>query len=111
MDRARRGQHPAKNPFHMFSAHSAPDAARRRTTDSQGLGGARTGPKRRPDRDVIYISTIRYRPGGNLVKAYCVKCKKSVEMKDPKKVKLKNGKPATKGSCPKCGTKVFRIGG
>ena len=48
---------------------------------------------------------------GNLVKAYCVKCKKSVEMKDPKKVKLKNGKPATKGSCPKCATKVFRIGG
>jgi hypothetical protein len=48
---------------------------------------------------------------GNLVKAYCVKCKKSVEMKDPKKVKLKNGKPATKGVCPKCGTKVFRIGG
>jgi hypothetical protein len=47
---------------------------------------------------------------GNLTKAYCVKCKKSVEMKDPKKVKLKNGKPATKGSCPKCGTKVFRIG-
>jgi len=48
---------------------------------------------------------------GYLTKAYCVKCKKSVEMKDPKKVKLKNGKPATKGSCPKCGTKVFRIGG
>ncbi|MCU0853098.1 MAG: DUF5679 domain-containing protein [Thermoplasmata archaeon] len=47
---------------------------------------------------------------GNLTKAYCVKCKKSVEMKDPKKVKLKNGKPATKGACPKCGTKVFRIG-
>jgi NAD-dependent SIR2 family protein deacetylase len=48
---------------------------------------------------------------GYLTKAYCVKCKKSVEMKDPKKVKLKNGKPATKGTCPKCGTKVFRIGG
>ncbi len=47
---------------------------------------------------------------GNLVKAYCVKCKKSIEMKDAKKVKLKNGKPATKGVCPKCGTKVFRIG-
>jgi DNA-directed RNA polymerase subunit RPC12/RpoP len=48
---------------------------------------------------------------GYLTKAYCVKCKKSVEMKDPKKVKLKNGKPAMKGACPKCGTKVFRIGG
>lgn len=44
------------------------------------------------------------------VKAYCVKCKKSVEVKNPVKTKLKNGKPATKGSCPSCGTKVFRIG-
>lgn len=44
------------------------------------------------------------------VKAYCVKCKKSVEVKNPVKTKLKNGKPATKGTCPNCGTKVFRIG-
>ncbi len=43
--------------------------------------------------------------------AYCVKCRKKIEIKDPKNVKLKNGKAATKGSCPKCSTKVFRIGG
>jgi RNase P subunit RPR2 len=43
--------------------------------------------------------------------AYCVKCKKKIEIKNPLKVKLKNKKPATKGTCPKCGTKVFRIGG
>ncbi len=46
-----------------------------------------------------------------MTQAYCVKCKKKVEMKDAQKVTLKNGKPATKGSCPNCGTKVFRIGG
>lgn len=46
-----------------------------------------------------------------MVTAYCVKCKKKIEVKDPKAVKLKNGKPATKGTCPKCATKVFRIGG
>ncbi|MEC8856972.1 MAG: DUF5679 domain-containing protein, partial [Chloroflexota bacterium] len=23
---------------------------------------------------------------------------------------MKNGKPATQGTCPSCGTKVFRIG-
>jgi DNA-directed RNA polymerase subunit RPC12/RpoP len=45
-----------------------------------------------------------------MVQAYCVKCKKKVEIANPQKVKLKNGKPATKGSCPNCGTKVFRIG-
>jgi DNA-directed RNA polymerase subunit RPC12/RpoP len=43
--------------------------------------------------------------------AYCVKCKKKTEIKNPQKVTLKNGKPATKGLCPTCGTKVFRIGG
>ncbi|MCJ2512195.1 MAG: DUF5679 domain-containing protein [Candidatus Thermoplasmatota archaeon] len=45
-----------------------------------------------------------------MVEAYCVKCRKKIEMKDPNKITMKNGKPATKGSCPKCGTKVFRIG-
>jgi DNA-directed RNA polymerase subunit RPC12/RpoP len=46
-----------------------------------------------------------------MVTAYCVKCKKKVEIKNPQKVTLKNKKPATKGTCPYCGTKVFRIGG
>jgi len=40
-----------------------------------------------------------------------VKDRKKVEIQNPKKVKLKNGKPATSGTCPKCGSKVFRIGG
>ncbi len=43
--------------------------------------------------------------------AYCVKCRKKVEMSGATSVKLKNGKPAMKGKCPKCGTGVFRIGG
>lgn len=43
--------------------------------------------------------------------AYCMKCRKKVEIKNPKKIKMKNGKPATQGVCPKCNTKVFRIGG
>jgi predicted RNA-binding Zn-ribbon protein involved in translation (DUF1610 family) len=46
-----------------------------------------------------------------MVTGYCVKCRKKQEMQEAKKVKLKNGKPATKGVCPKCGTKMFRIGG
>jgi RNase P subunit RPR2 len=45
-----------------------------------------------------------------MTQAYCVRCKKKVEMKNPQKVRLKNGKPATKGICPSCDTKVFRIG-
>lgn len=46
-----------------------------------------------------------------MVEAYCVKCKKKVEIKGPQPVTLKNGKKATKGTCPVCSTKVFRIGG
>jgi len=45
-----------------------------------------------------------------MVEAYCVKCKAKREMQNPQHVKLKNGKPATKGICPVCGTKMFRIG-
>jgi RNase P subunit RPR2 len=44
------------------------------------------------------------------MEAYCVKCKSKSEMKDPKEVKLKNGKPAMTGTCSTCGTKMFRIG-
>ena len=46
----------------------------------------------------------------NMVQAYCVKCRAKKEMKDPKSITMKNGKPATQGTCPTCGTKMFRIG-
>jgi predicted RNA-binding Zn-ribbon protein involved in translation (DUF1610 family) len=46
-----------------------------------------------------------------MTQGYCVKCKAKQEMKNPQQVTLKNGKKATKGTCPKCGTKMFRIGG
>lgn len=44
------------------------------------------------------------------MQAYCVKCKAKQEMKDAKSVTMKNGRPATQGTCPVCGTKMFRIG-
>ncbi|MES0278373.1 MAG: DUF5679 domain-containing protein [Dehalococcoidales bacterium] len=45
-----------------------------------------------------------------MLEAYCVKCRAKREIQNPTKVTLKNGKPATTGTCPVCGTKVFRIG-
>ena len=48
--------------------------------------------------------------GGETVQAYCFKCRKKVDIQNATQVKLKNGKPATKGKCGKCGTTVFRIG-
>ena len=41
---------------------------------------------------------------------YCVKEKKKVEIQNPEQVTMKNGRPAIKGTCPDCGTKIFKIG-
>jgi len=49
------------------------------------------------------------------VEGYCVKCKAKREIKDPKEVSMqgKGGKTrrAMTGTCPTCGTKMFRIMG
>ncbi|MEE8618573.1 MAG: DUF5679 domain-containing protein [Dehalococcoidales bacterium] len=44
------------------------------------------------------------------MQAYCFKCRTKREIEKPERVTLKNGRPATRGTCPKCGTKLFRIG-
>jgi len=44
------------------------------------------------------------------MQAYCFRCRRKVEIRNPQRVTLKNGRPATRGVCPACGTKVFRIG-
>jgi hypothetical protein len=44
------------------------------------------------------------------MQAYCVKCRAKREMKNAKSITMKNGRPATQGACPVCGTKMFRIG-
>ena len=41
--------------------------------------------------------------------AYCVKCRKKVEMDQAEKVTMKNGRPAMKGKCKDCGTGVYKI--
>ncbi|GAC1702235.1 MAG: hypothetical protein NVS9B6_18180 [Candidatus Limnocylindrales bacterium] len=45
-----------------------------------------------------------------MANGYCVKCKASREIKDAKAITMKNGRPATQGTCPVCGTKIFKIG-
>ena len=47
---------------------------------------------------------------GEQMQAYCLKCRTAREMKNAEKVTMKNGKPATKGVCPVCGTKMYKIG-
>ncbi|MEK7281834.1 MAG: DUF5679 domain-containing protein [Chloroflexota bacterium] len=45
------------------------------------------------------------------MEGYCFKCRHKREIKNSKRVTLKNGRPATQGNCPVCNTKIFRIGG
>ena len=45
-----------------------------------------------------------------MAQAYCFKCREKREVKNPQNVVLKNKRPAVRGVCPVCGTKVFRIG-
>lgn len=44
------------------------------------------------------------------MEAYCLKCRTKREMKTPKAITMKNGKPATEGVCPVCSTRMFKIG-
>lgn len=55
--------------------------------------------------------TVAKKSSGGKDTAYCVKCRKKITIKNAKKIKMANLRIATKGVCPKCGTKVFRIGG
>lgn len=45
------------------------------------------------------------------MEAYCLKCKAKREIKDIQEITMKSGRPAMTGTCPVCGTKMFRIGG
>ena len=46
-----------------------------------------------------------------MVEGYCVKCRKKVEIQNPKEKLTKKGTKFAQGTCPNCGTKVNRMGG
>ena len=50
------------------------------------------------------------RKGNVRMQAYCLKCRTKRDMQNPTQVTMKNGKQATKGSCPVCSTAMYRIG-
>ena len=58
----------------------------------------------------IDTTTVSRNLGEDNMEAYCFKCRNKREISSPRQVTLKNGRPATQGVCPECGTKVFRIG-
>jgi hypothetical protein len=48
-------------------------------------------------------------PAAPTVEGYCVKERKKVTIKDPEKTVTKNGREAVRGTCPDCGTTIFRF--
>jgi len=46
-----------------------------------------------------------------MARGRCMKCKKEVEIKNGKEIVMKNKMKAMKGTCTKCGTKMFKITG
>ncbi len=44
-----------------------------------------------------------------MAEGYCVKCKAKKEIADAVEEVMKNGRKATKGRCPTCGTVMFKI--
>ena len=43
------------------------------------------------------------------IKAYCMKCKAERVIQNVQIVTTKNGRPAANGTCPVCGTKMFKF--
>ena len=43
------------------------------------------------------------------IRGYCVKCRAKKIIKDAEEVIMKNGRLAAKGTCPDCGTGMFRF--
>src|SRR5437773_6695162 len=75
-----------------------------------GLNWGCIGQIRPPRMGESALPTEFLNKDGEFVEGYCLKDKKKVEMKDPQPITMKNGKPATVGTCPFCGTKIYKIG-
>ena len=65
-------------------------------------------PRRRTSRKMPNNKSVKNSPGS--VIGYCVKCKAKQPINGAKKVQTKRkNKFAMTGTCPKCGTKMFRF--
>ncbi len=63
-------------------------------------------------REIIIISEVTWymAKAPSTATGYCMKCKTQREIKNPKQITMKNGRPATEGTCPVCSTRMFKIG-
>ena len=57
---------------------------------------------------VLYFSSFKIKE--DAMTGYCMKCRESREIENAEQVTMKNGRPATRGTCETCGTTMFKIG-
>ena len=62
-------------------------------------------------RSIRRIDLPNSKEENQMAEAYCVKDKQKVEILNPQRITMKNGKPALQGTCPICGGTVVRKGG
>ncbi len=55
------------------------------------------------------VEFCRFLKKGGGMQGYCVKCRGKRDIRNEERIVMKNGRPAVKGTCPVCGTKMFRI--
>ena len=70
-------------------------------------------PVKRPKRRAATPTVPAAVPAGasnGVVVGYCVKCKDRRDIQNPVAIIQKNGSPATRGTCPVCGTGMYRMG-
>jgi hypothetical protein len=48
-------------------------------------------------------------PAAETFTAYCVKCRDTRPIQNPRRTSLSNGRPAIKGTCPVCSSGMFRM--
>lgn len=46
----------------------------------------------------------------NAIEGYCMKCREKIQIAEPQAEYSASGRPATRGTCPQCGTTVVRMG-
>ncbi len=48
-------------------------------------------------------------PAAESLEGYCMKERKKVAIANPERTTSKDGRPAVRGTCPDCGSKIFRF--
>jgi pimeloyl-ACP methyl ester carboxylesterase len=81
----------------------APQAAREQDSEAESAA-LQTEPESEPA-----PKSEEATPAQEEMQAYCVKCRQKRAIQNPRKIVTRKGRSAIEGTCPACGTKLFRF--